>query len=125
MRRRGVAAVLAHELRLGRVAAEQTSSDRPCDVISTLPDGGTMPIHVKVRADGVGDFFISHNEVLTSKNVAPKYRLALVQVSDAGPMLDEVRYLSDPFTGTDLGDIQASGLRGDWTRLWARGAEPF
>ena len=84
-----------------------------------------MPIHVKVRADGVGDFFISHNEVLTSKNVAPKYRLALVQVSDAGPMLDEVRYLSDPFTGTDLGDIQASGLRGDWTRLWARGAEPF
>jgi superfamily II DNA or RNA helicase len=125
VRRRGVAAVLAHELRLGRVAAEQTSSDRLCDVISTLPDGGTMPIHVKVRADGVGDFFISHNEVLTSKNVAPKYRLALVQVSDAGPMLDEVRYLSDPFTGTDLGDIQASGLRGDWTRLWARGAEPF
>ena len=39
----------------------------------------------------------------------------------AGPMLDEVRYLSDPFTGTDLGDIQASGLRGDWTRLCARG----
>ena len=84
-----------------------------------------MPIHVKACIEGAHDFFITHNEILTSKNVAPRYRLAMVRVSDAGPSLDEVRYLSDPFASTDLGDIDASGIRGDWTRLWARGAEPF
>ena len=35
-------------------------------------------IEVKARIAGAEDFFVTHNEVLTGKNAAPRYRLALV-----------------------------------------------
>ncbi len=63
--------------------------------------------------------------MLTGKNAAPRYRLALVRVDQRGPEHDQVRYLGDPFATTTFGDFDATGLRGDWTKMWARGTEPF
>ena len=63
--------------------------------------------------------------VLTGKNSAPKYRLALVKVDQRGPAHDEVRYLDNPFASTDLGGFEATGVRGDWNKMWDKGTEPF
>ena len=123
--RRGVDAVLAHEHRLGRRPVEQAHSNPGYDILSLLPDGSTLRIEVKARIEGSDDFFISHNEVLTGKNAAPRYRLALVRVDQRGPGFDQVRYLDDPFATTTFGDFDATGLRGDWAKMWARGTEPF
>lgn len=123
--RRGVDAVLAHEYRLGRIPQEQAFNNPGYDILSRLADGSTIRIEVKARIEGAEDFFISHNEVLTGKNAAPAYRLALVRVDQRGPGFDEVRYLDDPFATTQFGAFDATGIRGDWTKTWARGIEPF
>lgn len=123
--RRGVDAVLAHEYRLGRSPQEQAFNNPGYDILSRLANGSTIRIEVKARLEGAEDFFISHNEVLTGKNAAPAYRLALVKVSQRGPDFDEVRYLDDPFATTQFGAFDATGLRGDWAKMWARGVEPF
>ena len=123
--RRGVDAVLAAERRLGRRPVEQAHNNPGFDVLSHQPDGTTLRIEVKARLDGADDFFISHNEVLTGKNAAPRYRLALVRVDPRGAVHDELRYLDDPFAITTFGDFDATGLRGDWAKMWTRGAEPF
>lgn len=123
--RRGVDAVLAAERRLGRRPVEQAHNNPGFDVLSHQPDGTTLRIEVKARLDGADDFFISHNEVLTGKNAAPRYRLALVRVDPRGAVHDELRYLDDPFATTTFGDFDATGLRGDWAKMWTRGAEPF
>ena len=39
--------------------------------------------------------------------------------------LDEVRYLDNPFATTDLGDFDATDVRGDWAKQWAKGKQPF
>ena len=62
---------------------------------------------------------------MVGKNAVPRYRLALVRVDPRGPQHDEVRYLDDPFAATDLGDFEATGIRGDWDKMWAKGADPF
>ena len=123
--RRGVEAVLAHERRLGRNPQEQPFNNPGYDILSTLPDGGSLRIEVKARIEGSDDFFISHNEVMTGKNAAPEYRLALVRVDQRGASFDEVRYVSDPFATTEFGDFDATGITGKWATMWGRGREPF
>lgn len=123
--RRGVDAVLAAERRLGRQPVEQAHNNPGFDVLSQLPDGSTIRIEVKARIEGAEDFFISHNEVLTGRNAAPRYRLALVRVDQRGHEFDQVRYLSDPFANIDFGSFHATGIRGDWVKMWARGVQPF
>lgn len=123
--RRGVDLVLACERQLGRNPAEQAFNNPGFDILSTGADGDTYRVEVKARIDGVADFFVTHNEVMTGKNAAPRYRLALVRVDPRGAPYDEVRYLDDPFATTDLGDFEATGLRGDWVKMWARGRAPF
>lgn len=93
--------------------------------MSLLPDGSTLGIEVKARIEGAVDFFISHNEVLTGKNAAPRYRLTLVRVDQRSPEHDQVRYLNDPFATTTFGDFDVTSLRGDWAKMWARGGPPF
>lgn len=80
---------------------------------------------MKARIEGATDFFLSHNEVILGKNAAPRYRLALVRVDPRGPEHDQVRYLEDPFATTELGGFDATGVRGDWGKSWAKGCEPF
>ena len=123
--RRGVDLVLTHERRLGRTPVEQPFNNKGFDILSTAPDGTTYRIEVKARLAGAEDFFVTHNEVILGKNAAPRYRLALVRVDPRGPEHDEVRYLADPFATTDLGGFEATGIRGNWAKEWAKGRPPF
>ena len=104
---------------------EQGFNNKGFDILSTGSNGDCYRIEVKARIDGAADFFITHNEVMTGKNAAPRYRLALVRVDPRGAKYDEVRYFDNPFSATDLGDFEATGIRGDWTKMWAKGTVPF
>ena len=123
--RRGVDLVLARERELGRKPVEQAFSNPGFDILSTDAKGDTYRIEVKARIDGATDFFVTHNEVMVGKNAVPRYRLALVRVDPRGTQRDEVRYLDNPFATTDLGDFDATGVRGDWAKQWAKGKAPF
>lgn len=123
--RRGVDLVLATEAALGRMPHEQAFTNKGFDILSTDDGGGTYRIEVKARLAGAEDFFISHTQVLTGKNSAPRYRLALVTVDPRGMEHDQVRYLGDPFASTDLGDFEATGIKGNWPKMWAKGTKPF
>ena len=123
--RRGVDLVMECERRLGRTPVEQAFNNKGFDILSADPNGDTYRIEVKARLDGATDFYISHNEVMTGKNAAPLYRLALVRVDPRGADYDDVRYLSDPFVSTDLGDFEATGVRGDWIKMRDKGSDPF
>jgi hypothetical protein len=123
--RRGVDLVLDRERELGRRPVEQPFNNKGFDILSTAPNGDTYRIEVKARLDGATDFFVTHNEVMTGKNAVPRYRLALVRVDPRGPQHDEVRYLDNPFATTDLGNFEATGIRGDWAKTWAKGTVPF
>jgi superfamily II DNA or RNA helicase len=123
--RRGVNLVLACEQKVGREPVEQTFTNKGFDILSTAPNGDTYRIEVKARLDGATDFYVTHNEVLVGKNAVPRYRLALVKVGPRGPQYDQVRYLDNPFATTELGDFEATGIRGDWNKMWTKGTEPF
>jgi superfamily II DNA or RNA helicase len=123
--RRGVDLVMARERELGRKPVEQAFNNPGFDILSTDAKGDTYRIEVKARIDGAEDFFVTHNEVMTGKNAVPRYRLALVKVDQRGSQHDEVKYLDDPFATTELGDFEATGVRGHWAKTWAKGAPPF
>jgi len=123
--RRGVELVLATERALGRAPIEQAFNNPGFDVLSVRDGEDPIRIEVKARIAGAEDFFVTHNEILTALNSAPRYRLALVRVDPEGPELDDVRYLENPFAGFDAGDFDATGHRGKWDATWARGREPF
>lgn len=122
--RRGVELVIEWEQRLGRSPVEQARNNKGFDILSTDASGDTYRVEVKARIKGADDFFVTHNEVMTGKNAAPRYRLALVSVDPRGAEHDEVRYLSDPFANTTLGSFDATGIRGDWAKEWAKGKAP-
>ncbi|PHV66132.1 helicase-related protein [Williamsia muralis] len=123
--RRGVDLVLSCEYELGRRPVEQAFNNKGFDILSADAKGDTYRIEVKARIEGAKDFFVTHNEVMTGKNAVPRYRLALVKVDPRGPQYDEVRYLDNPFATTDLGDFEATGIRGNWGKTWAKGMSPF
>jgi superfamily II DNA or RNA helicase len=124
--RRGIDLVLAVERALGRLPQEQAFNNPGYDVLSLPSDGGpSIRIEVKARLEGAEDFYVTHNEVLTGKNAAPHYRLALVTVSRAGPGRDQVRYLTDPFADVDFGNLAATGIRASWLASWGVGTAPF
>jgi len=123
--RRGVDLVLATEPGLGREPEEQPFNNPGFDVLSHVPGSDPIRIEVKARIAGAKDFFITHNEVMTAMNAAPRYRLAMVRVDPCGPEHDEVRYLEEPFAGYALGGFEATGIRGDWEKMWAKGRKPF
>lgn len=123
--RRGVDLVLRTERALGRTPIEQAFNNPGFDVLSQREGDDPLRIEVKARIAGADDFFITHNEILTARNSAPRYRLALVRVDPRGAEHDEVRYLDNPFSGFDVGDFAATGHRGNWEKTWARGREPF
>lgn len=123
--RRGVELVMACERELGRQPTEQPFNNPGFDILSSDSKGDTYRIEVKARIDGATDFFVTHNEVMVGKNAVPRYRLALVRVDQRGEQHDQVRYLDDPFATTDLGDFDATGIRGNWEKMWNKGKEPF
>jgi superfamily II DNA or RNA helicase len=123
--RRGVELALATERRLGRRPEEQAFNNRGFDILSHDAGGDPIRIEVKARLAGAEDFFVTYNEVILGKNAAPRYRLAMVTVDPRGPEYDEIRYLADPFATADLGSLDATGVRLDWPKTWAKGKEAF
>lgn len=123
--RRAVDAVLAAERSLGRQPVEQAFNNPGFDIASHQDDGHVITIEVKGRIEGATDFSISIREVLTGKNAQPRYRLALVRVSTQGPERDEIRYIADPFRGTEPGSFAVTHFRGKWEETWTTGAAPF
>jgi superfamily II DNA or RNA helicase len=123
--RRGVDLVLATERELGRTPIEQAFNNPGFDVLSQRDGEDPIRIEVKARIAGADDFYVTHNEVLTARNSAPRYRLALVRVDPRGSEHDEVRYLENPFARFDAGDFDATGHRGKWETTWGQGREPF
>ncbi len=84
-RARGVELVLARERALGRNPVEQAFNNPGFDILST----DATARHVSGSRSrpawtGAKDFFVTHNEVMTGKNAAPRYRLALVRVDPRG-----------------------------------------
>lgn len=123
--RRGVDLVLQTEKDLSRTPEEQPFNNPGFDVLSDVPGDDPIRIEVKARIAGADDFFITHNEVMTAMNAAPRYRLALVRVDPRGQEHDQVRYLENPFTGNELGGFDATGHKGHWEKTWAKGKPPF
>ncbi len=123
--RRGVDLVMARERELGRKPVEQAFNNPGFDILSTDANGDTYRIEVKARIEGAKDFFVTHNEVMTGKNAVPRYRLALVRVDPRGAAARRGPLPRDPFATTDLGDFEATGVRGDWAKTWAKGTAPF
>jgi len=123
--RRAVDLVLATERRLGRQPVEQARNNPGFDILSARKADDPIRIEVKGRIAGATDFFVTHNEVITGLNAAPRYRLALVEVSPDGAAHDRVCYVENPFAGFDVGDFNANGHYGDWGKTWTRGKEPF
>jgi hypothetical protein len=121
----GVDLVLARERELGRKPMEQAFSSKGFDILSTDSKGDTFRSEVKARIDDAADFFVTHNGVLTGKNALPRHRLVLVRVASAEAQHDEVRYLDDAFSATDLSDFEVTGIRGDWAKMWDKGRSPF
>ena len=125
--RRGVDAVLAAERALGRTPEEQHHNNPGFDVLSLPADGPSIRIEVKARIDGADTFTITRTEVLTALNTAPDHRLALVRVSPDGPRFDEVRYVSNAFTGMEpnwITDFDVVSQNLSWSDWWARAVEP-
>ncbi|MDL9978595.1 helicase-related protein [Microbacterium sp. ASV49] len=126
--RRGVDAVLAAEMRLGRVPHEQAHNNPGFDVLSYPTDGAGVRIEVKARIEGADTFTITRTEVLTALNTAPDHRLALVKVSALGSERDEVRYIGDAFNGIEpswLTDFNVVSQNLSWDDWWTRGRDPF
>jgi hypothetical protein len=121
--RRAIAAALAAERSLGRLPEEMPHNNPGYDIRSRTHDGHWVFLEVKGRIRGAEDFVVTRNEVLYGKN-ADRYRLVLVSVSPDGPEHDDLRYLTDPFSGFDFGDFAADGVRGDWAKEWAKGGPP-
>jgi SNF2 family DNA or RNA helicase len=122
--RRAVAAVLAAERRLGRLAEEMPHNNPGYDIRSRTADDHIVFVEVKGRIEGAEDFWVTRTEALTGKNAGSGFRLALVSIHPDGPIYDTVRYIVDPFRDVDFGNFNATGLVGDWDREWARGGDP-
>jgi SNF2 family DNA or RNA helicase len=126
--RRGVDAVLAAEVALGRVPVEQAHNNPGFDVLSRGADGTGIRIEVKARIAGSDTFTITRTEILMALNSAPDHRLALVRVSEDGPDYDELRYIANAFEGVEaanLTDFNVVSQNLSWKDWWDRGTEPF
>ncbi|MCB1255846.1 MAG: DEAD/DEAH box helicase family protein [Microthrixaceae bacterium] len=119
--------VLASERALGREARTRAEHNNPgYQMLSTdTATGRTFRILVKAQPIGSTGFWVTHNEVVTGKNAAPMFRLALVQVDPDSPDNDEVRYLDDPFSNITIGTFEVPGQVVDWTKTWSKGRKPF
>jgi superfamily II DNA or RNA helicase len=122
--RRAIAAVLAAERSLGRVPHEMPHNNPGYDIESRGPDGHLIFIEVKGRVQGGEEFWVTRTEVLHGKNAGTGSRLAMVSVSPQGAGADVVRYIVDPFRDVDFGDFNVTGITGNWSKEWERGAHP-
>jgi hypothetical protein len=122
---RALRAVEAAERRLGRTPEPMEHNNPGFDLNSTdNATGGTVSIEVKGRIAGASTFFVTNQEIRYGQNAGDQYRLALVEVSPAGPAYDVVRYVERPFDNVSLTAL-VRGVQFEWARTWAAGREPW
>ncbi|MEZ5142213.1 MAG: DUF3883 domain-containing protein [Acidimicrobiales bacterium] len=121
--RRAVDAVLHAERALGRDPEEMPHNNPGYDIRSLTPDGHLVFVEVKGRIAGAGTVTVTRNEILFALNAGPAHRLALVEVHPDGG--EQVRYLTDAFTGME-GRVHfaETAVTFDWHKLWNQGGEP-
>ena len=120
--RRAMDAVLANEAALGNDAVDMNVAhpNHPgYDVRSITPDGAVRFIEVKGRISGSWTVTVTRNEILTCLNAADKFYLALVEVHPDGG--ETVRYLHEPFSGTEDIYFDTASVNYKWANLWERG----
>jgi SNF2 family DNA or RNA helicase len=118
-----VDAVLAAEAALERDAEEKPRNNPGYDILARPRDGGPLLfIEVKGRVAGASTFTITKNEVLYALNKGVDYVLALVRVD--GDRADEIRYVRQPFSGSDEVLFGVTSLNVTWDEMFDRGAAP-
>ena len=121
--RLAVDAVLAAERAAGRVPEEMPHNNPGFDVRSKDPaTGATWFLEVKGRVAGADSVTVTKNEILTGLNRPETFRLALVEV--APDDTTTVRYVEQPFRGTDDVYFDVKSVNYQWWELWERGREP-
>ena len=120
--RLAVEAVLAAERAIGRDPTEMPRNNKGFDIRSKAPDGDLYFIEVKGRIEGAPTFTITKSEILTSLNKLDRFILALVEVGE-----DEstnVRYLSNPFKGSEDALFGVASVNYEWSTFFERGELP-
>ncbi len=123
--RRAVDAVLEAEHRLGRKATDMNTirpNNPGYDVQSVDADGNVWFIEVKGRISGATTVTVTRNEILTALNKPDRFILALVEVKPEWG--DEVRYVSQPFAGTEETYFEVTSVNFDLESLRARSHRP-
>ena len=96
--RRGVAAVMAAELALGRIPTEQPHHNPGFDIESIDPSTGIHYfIEVKSHLPRTTEIHVSAQQVQKAKSNPDSWRLAIASVPDDPAGEPVVRYLLDPF----------------------------
>lgn len=121
--RRAVEAVLASERRLGRFPKEMPFNNPGFDIESVDEDGNHFFIEVKGRIEGAESFTVTRNEVEFAQTQGDHHLLALVEVSAAGPLCDEVRYVARAFDHLSPSATTRS-YNEVWSDYWSRGWSP-
>ncbi len=121
--RRAVDLVLATEKALGREPEEMPRNNKGFDIRSRSKDGFTIFIEVKGRIEGSDDFHVTASELSFGQTMGTNHRLAIVEVSSAGPQADQVRYIPDPFGDLHI-DAKIASMRLLWKDYWKMGTDP-
>lgn len=123
--RRAVDAVLAAEDALGRHPREMPHNNPGYDIRSTTPDGHLLFVEVKGRISGADSFTVTRTEILTGLNSAERFVLALVDVRpEEHGGGEEVRYLRNPFWGTEDTYFDMTSVTYPWRTFWDRASPP-
>jgi superfamily II DNA or RNA helicase len=121
--RLAVDAVLRTERALGREPQEQPANNPGFDVLSKDPrTGDLLFIEVKGRFDGADTVTVTRNEILTAKNRAGSFILALVKVSSDDAT--DLRYLPDPFGLSEETLFDVTSVTFDLAKLFEKAELP-
>jgi SNF2 family DNA or RNA helicase len=118
-----VEAVMAMERELGCQPEEQDHNNPGFDILSKDPIKAELRfIEVKGRVAGAPNFTVTKTEVLTALNKPDAFILAMVSVDDGAAK--EVRYLRQPFAGSEETFFDTTSVDYDWHKLFDRGMRP-
>ena len=93
------------ERELGYLPEEQDHFNPGFDILSKDPiNGGLRFIEVKGRVSGAPNFTVTRTEILTALNKPTAFILAMVAVADGAAQ--EVRYVRQPFAGSDADEME-------------------
>lgn len=118
--RRGMAAVIDAEQRLGFIPRDVSAKNLGYDIESSIPDTGLLRfIEVKGRVRGAATVTITKNEILTGLNKPEQFILAVVLLE---PDDNEVFYVRRPFDHEP--DFKATSVNYDLVELLQLGSPP-